>query len=206
MPENTHALHAYGVPEQMDEGRIGGVRLRICKTLPLNQSAASSCRHELSLCLSVCLSVCLSLSLSVSLSLSLSLSDENDTCQPATVVDKSAEPRSYIVRMHGDGRLLRRNRRHLQELYNPQRQTSINTPIQETSWDDITPPSQQHADPLEVSTPSNNNGYTATDNPGQPVESNQQPELLTKDRPKRARRAPQKYKDFTLHSSFSLLR
>lgn len=35
-------LHAYGVAEQLKEKKINAVRLRICKTLPLNQSAVSS--------------------------------------------------------------------------------------------------------------------------------------------------------------------
>lgn len=42
MPENVHALHVYGVAEQLEEGGIGGLCLRICKSLPLNQTAASS--------------------------------------------------------------------------------------------------------------------------------------------------------------------
>lgn len=43
LPETPHALHGgMGVAEQTDEGRIGGVRLHIFKTLPLNQSAVAS--------------------------------------------------------------------------------------------------------------------------------------------------------------------
>ena len=46
---------------------------------------------------------------------------ENDTQLPATVINKCTEPRNYIVEMLDDGKLLRRNRRHLREIYRPQR-------------------------------------------------------------------------------------
>lgn len=42
----------------------------------------------------------------------VSVLQENDTWQPATVVEKGTEPRSYIIKMHSDGKLFRRNRRH----------------------------------------------------------------------------------------------
>ena len=104
--------------------------------------------------------------------------------------------------MHSDGRLLRRNRRHLQELYPPQGQVTSNyLPTQGTSRDDTTPPSQQRTDPLEeVSAPPTGNRHIQSDNPGQTLELNQQPDVLTPDRPIRTKRAPQKYKDFVMYN------
>ena len=42
----------------------------------------------------------------------VSVFQENDPWQTATVVDKSTEPHSYIVKMHSDGKLFRCNRRY----------------------------------------------------------------------------------------------
>ena len=44
---------------------------------------------------------------------------ENDPWLPVTVIDKCTEPRSYIVEMQNDGKLLRRNRWHPREIYIP---------------------------------------------------------------------------------------
>ena len=58
----------------------------------------------------------------------VSVLQENDTWQTATVVDKCTEPRSYIVKMHSDGKLFSRNRRHLQEIFSPLRRVTLNLP------------------------------------------------------------------------------
>ena len=94
----------------------------------------------------------------------VSVLQENDTWQTATVVDKSTEPRSYIVKMHSDGKLFRRNRRHLQEIFSPLRRVTFNTPAQRTSWDE--PTSQQSNDPTEMdntNTPTTLPAHTTAD-------------------------------------------
>ena len=70
-----------------------------------------------------------------------SVLQENDTWQTVTVVDKCTEARSYIVKMHSDRKLFRRNRRHLQEIFNPLRRVTFNLPAQRTSRDEPTSPS-----------------------------------------------------------------
>ena len=80
----------------------------------------------------------------------VSVLQEKDTWQPATVIDKSTEPRSYIIIKHSGGKLLRRNRRHLWELHKPQRWVTFNLPSQRIRWDDQIPPSQQLTDHTEI--------------------------------------------------------
>ena len=77
----------------------------------------------------------------------VSVLQENDTWQTATVVDKCTKLRSYIVKMHSDGKLFRRIRRHLQEVFSPLRRVTLNLPAQRTSRDEPTSPSQQSNDP-----------------------------------------------------------
>ena len=71
----------------------------------------------------------------------VSVLQENDTWQTATMVDKCTEPRSYIVKMHSDGKLFRHNRRYLQEIFSPLRRVTFNLPAQRTSRDEPTSPS-----------------------------------------------------------------
>ena len=128
-----------------------------------------------------------------------SVFQENDTWQRATVVDKCTEPRSYIVKMHSDGKLFRRNRRHLQEICSPLRRVTFNLPAQRTSRDEPTSPSQQSNDPTEID---NTNTITQHSHPiqqqTQPDKIQEQPPTPT-NQPLRTRNPLAKYRDFIIY-------
>ena len=129
----------------------------------------------------------------------VSVLQENDTWQTATVVDKCIEPRSYIVKMHSDGKLFRRNRRHLQEIFSPLRRVTFNLPAQRTSRDEPTSPSQQSNDSTEI-----DNTNTIIQH-SQPIQQQTQPDKIQEqpptptNRPVRTRNPPAKYKDFIIY-------
>ena len=107
----------------------------------------------------------------------VSVLQENDTWQKAMVVDKCTEPRSYIVKMHSDGKLFRRNTRHLQEIFSPLRRVTFNLPAQRTSRDGPTSPSQQSNDPTEI-----DNTNTITQH-SQPIQQQTQPDKIQEQQP-----------------------
>ena len=129
----------------------------------------------------------------------VSVLQENDTWQTVTVVDKCTEPRSYTVKMHSDGKLFRRNRRHLQEILSPLRRVTFNIPAQRTSRDEPTSPSQQSNNPTEID---KTNTITQHSHPiqqqTQPDKIQEQPPTPT-NRPGRTRNPPAKYKDFIIY-------
>ena len=58
----------------------------------------------------------------------VSVLQENETWQSPTVINKCTELHSYIVKLYSNRKLIRCNRKHLQELYWLQRQITFNIP------------------------------------------------------------------------------
>lgn len=80
----------------------------------------------------------------------VSVLQENDTWQPATVVKKCTEPCIYIIKMYSNGKLLRRNRRHFQEIFKPPKRVTFNLPAQGIKQDKPASLFQQSCDFTEI--------------------------------------------------------
>ena len=127
----------------------------------------------------------------------MSVLQENDKCQPATVINKCIVLHSYIVKLYGNGKQIRHNRKHLQDLYRPQIMATFNKPEKGMRQNDL-PPSQK------------NTSYTENiDNPStaqhvQPrqlqIQSSQIQEVPTSaDQPTRRKTSLKKIKDFIMY-------